>query len=1002
MKVKARTLILLLLVMIFAFFLTHVERASAQEGDPVRVITLSKSGYERGHALAFSPDGKYLVVGGLSGIYIFDYQKLSELNYLETNTWARSLAFLPGTDTLAAGLFDNTIKLWDVPSTQLFQTLDGPQGWVRSISVSGDGSLIASASDDDMLHIWDLNSGGSVLVLSDEITKGIRAVALSPDGKLVAGAPGDNTIRVWSLPDGKLLHTLTGHTDWVRCLAFSPDSQLLASGAFDKTVRLWNLSDDKEVHVLLGHTSSVLGVAFSPDGTTLASGSVDETVRLWQVGTGDALQVLRGHTDFVYAVAFSPDGKTLASGGGDNSVRIWDLGKLDDIPTTSQVGTEQITPSDCRACHHRRGLLEPARVIELSCEGCHAGGISLSWCAAFPRAGSFEPIPAEYHGVLEVSGVPLNDREIAVAIVAPGNGETLYVRGDYLAPETISGQVFYAVKESITKVEVQLDIMSGGHKTASLVTNPSQDGQFSFGVDINPDSPPAYATDIFCRNCHGRVGSGAGLSRGDVKIIVTATAPDGEQAFDERWLRVDSSKEVVAPIHVVDDMTGKPIADILVEATTVLYQWRARTTGGTSDVNGNVALNLESLSQSPTLYQVTVPSQIVNGVLYKSNEIAQFELEPSQTSFPTMSLKVHGQTGRLTGEVTGNSLPEDLADVEVWAVQLPGGPVYKAPLDVHNTFTFSDFPISRYLVFADPFRLASRGLGTISQKVDLLDSPDLNIALELVENHQYSGTLVSKDGKSLPFAWITVGGKKQATPLYPISDEYQVSVPPSEATYLTFSAPGYYSLSKLIDLNTSVMNVQLVPRPETQSMPWGNGQVVIPPETSAAVLKQSISIGHGWLWGSGGSSQPLLIRMSDIEIAILQGDFALEAPVGGTPWLYLYEGTAQVTYDGVQSSTELSSGQMIALVNGASPLPLDQSLITGLHPALYQLPISEIIEPSLKAQFENRLLRMGINIAQVYTFVAYILSIGVLIAIPVFMFIQKSKKPRKPSHNGRY
>jgi WD40 repeat protein len=254
----------------------------------VHVLTLSGSGYERANSLAFSSDGRYLAAGGLSGIYLFDYQQLSAIDYIETKTWARSLAFLPGTNTFAAGLFDHSVKFWDAPTLTLLRSLDGPAGWVRSVSVSGDGSRVASAPDDNTLRCGDITEGTPVLVIGD--VTGIRAVALSPDGGLVAGALGDKTVRVWRVPGGDLLYTLSGHTDWPRCLVFSPDGSMLASGSFDKTIRLWNMADGSEQRTLEGHTSSVLGIAFSPDGKTLASGSVDQTVRLWQVDTGETLQ----------------------------------------------------------------------------------------------------------------------------------------------------------------------------------------------------------------------------------------------------------------------------------------------------------------------------------------------------------------------------------------------------------------------------------------------------------------------------------------------------------------------------------------------------------------------------------------------------------------------------------------------------------------------------------------------------------------------------------------
>jgi WD40 repeat protein/energy-coupling factor transporter ATP-binding protein EcfA2 len=235
-----------------------------------------------------------------------------------------SVAFSPDGKTMASGLRDNTIHLWDVVTGKEIGKLAGHLERVAGITFSPTGNTIASCSWDNTIRLWDVESGKEIGKLTGHLNS-VTSVAFSPDGRTIASGSWDRTIRLWDVESGEEIGELTGHSDIVKNIVFSPDGKTIASGSKDSTIRLWDVNSGREIGKLAGHSEPVTSVTFSPDGKTIASGSKDSTIRLWNVNSGREKCKLKGHSESVTCVTFSPGGKTIASGSHDKTIRLWDV-----------------------------------------------------------------------------------------------------------------------------------------------------------------------------------------------------------------------------------------------------------------------------------------------------------------------------------------------------------------------------------------------------------------------------------------------------------------------------------------------------------------------------------------------------------------------------------------------------------------------------------------------------------------------------------------------------
>lgn len=230
---------------------------------------------------------------------------------------------------LATAGDDNELIVWNIQSGSVYRRLTGLSGWTKSIAFSRDGKYIVSGGKESKVCIWDIERASIVYSFTGH-SGDVNAVVFSADNSLVASGGADKTIRIWNVKTGSPVTTLTQHSRDVTSIDFCPSSTRMVSGSADGKLIIWATSNWSTESQINAHKGWVRAVAFSPDGSTIASSGDDRVIKTFD-SRGIAKATMTGHKNWVQSLSFSSDGKYIVSGSHDQTFIVWN------VDTGSQV-----------------------------------------------------------------------------------------------------------------------------------------------------------------------------------------------------------------------------------------------------------------------------------------------------------------------------------------------------------------------------------------------------------------------------------------------------------------------------------------------------------------------------------------------------------------------------------------------------------------------------------------------------------------------------------------
>lgn len=293
---------------------------------------------QRVSSIAWSIVGTHIMSSSQDSVQIWDVSTgKSKVYYQAPGAYTISTSSWSSDELYTALALSNTVDIWDNRNkTQVF-SYGGHFKRVHGIAWSPDRVHVASIDEDGDIHIWDVNTGYTILSVSLGSSYAQRlpnswgsdpwqhnsgnSLSWSPDGKYLVLST-DQRVQIRDTGDGTIVADVFGNEGRRGGINFSPDRKWIASG-INNGVQVKEVSTQKSIFLYTGHKNHANAAAWSPRQIRIASGSIDTTVQVRDALTGKNVFTFRGHSTDVTAVAWSPNGQYIASSDGSSRIQIW-------------------------------------------------------------------------------------------------------------------------------------------------------------------------------------------------------------------------------------------------------------------------------------------------------------------------------------------------------------------------------------------------------------------------------------------------------------------------------------------------------------------------------------------------------------------------------------------------------------------------------------------------------------------------------------------------------
>ena len=234
---------------------------------------------------------------------------------------------------MASGGYDCVLRVWDVLSGKQLQQTPTGEGTIYCAAALW-GDRVATGHSTHKIRLWSLDNGGGAAGVLQGHTSYVWSLAVVGGGtgqRLLASASADRSVRLWDVDAGTCTAVLNGHTEPVWCLVDLGGGRLL-SGSSDRSLRVWNTATGASVAVVPnahgeGDRGFIIAACALPGGA--ATGCRGDFVQQWKWDEdanaltldGAAMQLEGGVVRSLAAVSGRNGAQQLLAGCGDGILR---------------------------------------------------------------------------------------------------------------------------------------------------------------------------------------------------------------------------------------------------------------------------------------------------------------------------------------------------------------------------------------------------------------------------------------------------------------------------------------------------------------------------------------------------------------------------------------------------------------------------------------------------------------------------------------------------------